>query len=313
VTIEAERVGTRAGFELVERAEIAPNVTLYRIRAPFIASSRKAGQFVMVRVCEGGERIPLTIADGDPAEGTITLVVQQVGTTTARMAQVQVGESFSDVVGPLGSATHVDSYGTVVCVGGGIGIAPVHPIAQAMKAAGNRVISVLAARNTGLLFFREEMRRASDDLRIWTDDGSEGKKGLATHAISELVEEYGKLDKVVAIGPVPMMKFVSKLTAELGIPTLVSLNPVMVDGTGMCGGCRVRVGGRTQFVCVDGPEFDGHQVDYDELMRRQALYKEHECASYARFQKADMAGTSASLDGRSLRQPEADPQKEGPR
>ena len=272
-------------FTVVEKRTLAPRVNLYRVQAPAIARARKAGQFVILRVCEGSERIPLTIADGDPVAGTITLVVQEVGASTARLAQVEVGEAIADVVGPLGAPTHVSKIGTVVCVGGGIGIAPVHPIAQAMKAAGNRVYGVLAARNTGLLFFRDEMARASHELRVWTDDGSEGKKGLATDAIREIQAEVGKIDEVVAIGPVPMMKFVSKLTKELGIPTQVSLNPVMVDGTGMCGGCRVSVGGKTKFVCVDGPEFDGHEVDFDELSRRQALYRDFERSAHERLQK----------------------------
>jgi NAD(P)H-flavin reductase len=275
----------KQSFELLEKRELAPKVNLYKVRAPQVARARKAGQFVIVRVCEGSERIPLTIADGDPVAGTVTLVVQEVGASTARMAQVKVGECFADLLGPLGAPTHVAKIGTVVCVGGGIGIAPVHPIAQAMKAAGNRVIGVLAARNTGLLFFRDEMKKACDDVRVWTDDGSEGKKGLATDAIKEIQAEVGKIDEVVAIGPVPMMKFVSKLTGELGIPTQVSLNPVMVDGTGMCGGCRVSVGGKSKFVCVDGPEFDGHQVDFDELSRRQAIYKEDERRAMERLVK----------------------------
>ncbi|MBI3185595.1 MAG: sulfide/dihydroorotate dehydrogenase-like FAD/NAD-binding protein [Myxococcales bacterium] len=272
-------------FELVDRQDLAPKVTLYRLRAAQVATSRKAGQFVIVRVREGGERIPLTIADADPQAGTITLVVQEVGKTTALMTGVKVGETFADVVGPLGSPTHLKRVGTVVCVGGGIGIAPIHPIAQAMRAAGNRVASVLAARDKDRLFFRTEMRRASDEIRIWTDDGSEGKKGLATDAIRELQTELGRIDQLVAIGPVPMMKAVSQLTRSLGIPTLVSLNPVMVDGTGMCGGCRVTVNGQSKFVCVDGPEFDGHQVDFDELSRRQALYREDERLAYARHQE----------------------------
>jgi ferredoxin--NADP+ reductase len=272
-------------YTLLERRDLAPRVSLYRVHAPAIATARKAGQFVIVRVAEGTERIPLTIADADPVAGTVTLVVQEVGTTTARMARVRPGEALADVVGPLGAPTHIEKKGLVVCVGGGIGIAPVHPIAQAMKQAGNHVVGVLAARNKDLLFFREEMGRACDEVRVYTDDGSEGTKGLATDAIRAIHAQHGSIAEVVAIGPVPMMKFVSKLTAELKIPTVVSLNPVMVDGTGMCGGCRVTVGGKSKFVCVDGPEFDGHQVDFDELSRRQALYREFERASYERFQK----------------------------
>lgn len=279
-TLDQHQRGTNS-FRIVEKQSLAPRVTLYRIHAPQIARSRKAGQFVIVRVSEGGERIPLTIADADSQNGTITLVVQEVGKTTALMARVAVGQSFSDVVGPLGSPTHIRSYGTVACVGGGIGIAPVHPIAQAMKAAGNRVIGLLAARNTELLFFREEMKRACDEVLVYTDDGSEGTKGLATDAIRWLVDQGKKPDHVIAIGPLPMMKFVSRLTRELSIPTQVSLNPVMVDGTGMCGGCRVTVGGKSKFVCVDGPEFDGHEVDFDELGKRQAFYREQERSAYA--------------------------------
>ncbi|MBI2931018.1 MAG: sulfide/dihydroorotate dehydrogenase-like FAD/NAD-binding protein [Planctomycetes bacterium] len=275
----------RAVHTLIEKRALAPRVTLYRILAPAVADARKPGQFVIVRVAEGGERIPLTIADADPKNGTITLVVQEVGTSTAKMARLPVGTAVADVVGPLGSPTHIERVGLVACVGGGIGIAPVHPIAQGMHAAGNQVISLLCARNRDLLFFREEMRRASDEVRIYTDDGSEGKKGLATDAINDLVKEGRRPNLVVAIGPVPMMKFLSRLTKELGIPTVVSLNPVMVDGTGMCGGCRVTVGGKTKFVCVDGPEFDGHQVDFDELVRRQAVYREEEKLSYERFTK----------------------------
>lgn len=275
----------RAPFRIMERRELCPRVMLYRIHAPAIATARKAGQFVIVRPVEGSERIPLTIADADTDAGTITLVVQEVGATTTRMARMDVGEAFTDVVGPLGSPTHIEKFGLVVCIGGGIGIAPVHPIAQTMKAMGNRVISVLAARNTELLFFREEMAAASDEVRVWTDDGSEGKKGLATHALKEIFAEHGKVDQAVAIGPVPMMKFVSLTAKELGIPIQVSLNPIMVDGTGMCGGCRVTVGGKSKFVCVDGPEFDGTQVDFDEMVRRSALYRDQEAASLERFTK----------------------------
>ncbi|MFA5890997.1 MAG: sulfide/dihydroorotate dehydrogenase-like FAD/NAD-binding protein [Actinomycetota bacterium] len=278
---------------ILERRDLAPKVTLYRVHAPNVAASRKAGQFVIIRVAEGGERIPLTIADADPAQGSITLVVQEVGTSTARLAALKEGDVIADVAGPLGSPTHIENLTTVVCVGGGIGIAPVHPIAQAYKAAGARVISVLCARTSDLLFFRDEMAAASDEVRVYTDDGSEGKKGLATDAIRDLVAEYGTIDQVVAIGPVPMMKFVSLTTKELNIPTAVSLNPVMVDGTGMCGGCRVTVGGHARFVCVDGPEFDGHEVDFDEMTRRQALYKEEEAESLQHFHACASEGVRA--------------------
>jgi len=268
---------------IVEKREIAPKVTRYVVRAPVIARARRAGQFVIVRVREDGERIPLTIADADPDAGTITLVVQEVGKTTALMASLVEGDALSDVVGPLGSPTHIERVGTVVCVGGGIGIAPVYPIAQAMRAAGNRVIAILGARTKDLLIMQEEMRRACDEVLVCTDDGSFGRKGLVTDVLADCIAGPNRPDLVVAIGPPIMMKFVCRTTAPHGIPTLVSLNSVMVDGTGMCGGCRVTVGGETKFVCVDGPEFDGSKVDFDEMMRRQAFYHEQEKASHERL------------------------------
>jgi len=270
-------------FEVLENTILADQVRRYRVHAPEIARRRKAGQFVIVRIDENGERIPLTIADADPQEGSITLVVQEVGKTTMRMTLLEPGERLRDVVGPLGAPTHVDKLGTVVMVGGGIGIAPAHPIAQAMRAAGNRVVSILGARTQDLLIMEPEMRAASDEVLICTDDGSYGRHGLVTDVLRDLIEEQGKPDLVVAIGPVIMMKFVSKLTREYGIRTVVSLNPIMVDGTGMCGGCRVSVGGKTRFACVDGPEFDGHQVDFEELTKRQAFYREQESESHSCF------------------------------
>jgi len=269
-------------FEILENQVIADKVNRYRIHSPQIAERRKAGQFIILRIDDQGERIPLTIADADPQEGSLTLVVQEVGKSTARMTQLKPGDVLRDVVGPLGAPTHVAKHGTVIIVGGGIGIAPAHPIAQAMRAAGNKVVSILGARTKGLIIMEEEMQKASDQVIVCTDDGSYGKKGLVTDAIKEWVQANGKAGLVVAIGPVIMMKFVSKLTKELGIPTVVSLNPIMVDGTGMCGGCRVTVGGKTKFACVEGPEFDGHQVDFDELTRRQAFYREQEQEAYHR-------------------------------
>jgi len=269
-------------FEILENQVIADKVNRYRIHSPQIAERRKAGQFIILRIDDQGERIPLTIADADPQEGSLTLVVQEVGKSTARMTQLKPGDVLRDVVGPLGAPTHVEKHGTVIIVGGGIGIAPAHPIAQAMRAAGNKVVSILGARTKGLIIMEEEMQKASDQVIVCTDDGSYGKKGLVTDAIKEWVQANGKAGLVVAIGPVIMMKFVSKLTKELGIPTVVSLNPIMVDGTGMCGGCRVTVGGKTKFACVEGPEFDGHQVDFDELTRRQAFYREQEQEAYHR-------------------------------
>ncbi len=263
---------------------IAPDVFRMEVEAPDVAKYRKAGQFVIVRPASGRERIPLTIADADREKGTITLIYQVVGRTTAEMSLIEPGGEMADVAGPLGLATHIEKVGTVVIVGGGIGVAPSHPIAQAMKAAGNHVISILGARNQGLLILEPEMRAASDEVVVVTDDGSYGDKGFVTDALRRLLDAGRKIDQVVAIGPPIMMKMVSLLTKEYGVPTLVSLNTIMVDGTGMCGGCRVTVGGETKFVCVDGPEFDGHLVDFDEMMRRQRMYVAHEAQSRAAFE-----------------------------
>ncbi|MBN1961457.1 MAG: sulfide/dihydroorotate dehydrogenase-like FAD/NAD-binding protein [Deltaproteobacteria bacterium] len=276
-------------FEVVSKQTLAPKVTRYVVRAPDIAKARKAGQFVMVRVGNQSERIPLTIADADPQAGTITLVVQEVGKSTAIMSTIAVGDAFHDVVGPLGSPTHIEKKGLVVCVGGGIGIAPVHPIAQAHKAVGNEVISILGARTKELLIMEAELRAASSEVLICTDDGSYGEKALVTQVLERLIKERGKPAEVIAIGPPIMMKFVAATTLPYEIPTQVSLNSVMVDGTGMCGGCRVTVGGETKFVCVDGPEFDGHAVDFDEMMRRQQFYADQEKLAY----EAYLAGRAA--------------------
>ncbi len=270
--------------EILENTLLADKVTRYRVFAPEIVKRRKAGQFVIIRIDEDGERIPLTIADADPEAGSITLIVQEVGRTTARMTLLKPGDILKDIVGPLGAPTHIEKVGSVIVVGGGIGIAPAYPIAQALKAAGNKVISILGARSKNLLIMEEEMRQASDEVRICTDDGSYGEKGLVTDVLKDIIAQKGKPDLVVAIGPVIMMKFVSKLTKENGIPTVVSLNPIMVDGTGMCGGCRITVGGKVKFACVEGPEFDGHLVDFDELMKRQAFYREQEQLATQKFQ-----------------------------
>lgn len=271
--------------EILENIVLAESVNRYLVHTPRIAERRKAGQFVIVRLDERGERIPLTIADADPVQGTITLVVQAVGKSTSQMSALKPGDRLLDVVGPLGTPTPIKVYGTVAVVGGGIGIAPAHPIAQALKAAGNTVISILGARNQKLVIMEDQMRQASHDVLICTDDGSYGQKGLVTDALTGLISAGRTLDHVYAVGPVIMMKFVSKLTKEHGIPTTVSLNPVMVDGTGMCGGCRVSVNGKTFFACVDGPDFDGHQVDFDELMKRQAFYKEQERQAYEHYKQ----------------------------
>lgn len=269
--------------EILENSLLAENINRYLISAPHIARRRKAGQFVIVRIDEQGERIPLTIADADPEQGTITLVVQAVGKSTTQLSRLAPGDTLLDVVGPLGAPTHIENYGTAVVIGGGIGIAPAHPIAQALKQAGNTVIAILGARNQSLLVMEAEMHRASDEVLICTDDGSYGQKGFVTDVLTGLITAGRSIDHIFAIGPVIMMKFVSKLTKEHHIPTTVSLNPIMVDGTGMCGGCRVTVDGKTRFACVEGPEFDGHLVDFDELMKRQAFYKEQEQQAYEAY------------------------------
>jgi ferredoxin--NADP+ reductase len=271
---------------LVAKEFLAPKVTKYVVRASDIARRRRPGQFVIVRSFPDSERIPLTIADADTQAGTITLIVQEVGKSTAEMAHMmRVGDRFTDVLGPLGMPTHIENYGRVIAVGGGIGIAPLHPIAQALKAAGNEVIGIIGARSKDLLIMEEEMTRACHSLRIVTDDGSYGEKGLVTDAIKAEVQANGKPDLCVAIGPVVMMRAVSNVTKELEIKTMVSLNAVMVDGTGMCGGCRVTVNKKTKFVCVDGPEFDAHGVDFDELLRRQRFYTPQEKGNYDKFLK----------------------------
>jgi NAD(P)H-flavin reductase len=270
--------------EILENVVIAENVNRYVVRAPKIAQRRKAGQFVIVRVDDHGERIPLTIADADPVEGTITLVVQAVGKSTLQMATLSVGDCLKDLVGPLGAVTHIEKFGTAIVIGGGIGIAPAHPVAQALHDAGNYVISILGARRKDLLIMEDEMRRTSDEIVICTDDGSAGQKGFVTDALGTLIATRGAPDFVFAVGPVIMMKFVSQVTRQHAIPTMVSLNPIMVDGTGMCGGCRVTIGSQTKFACVDGPDFDGHLVDFDELIKRQAFYKAQERKAYERYE-----------------------------
>jgi ferredoxin--NADP+ reductase len=247
---------------------------MVNILAPKVARKRKAGQFVILRLYEQGERIPLTIADADPEAGTITVISQRAGKSTAYLEDMPASQGILDVVGPLGHPTRIERYGHVVCIGGGIGIAPVHPIAQAMKRAGNHVTSILGGRTKKLVIMEDQMRAASDEVHICTDDGSYGRKGFVTDVLRGLAETGARFDYAVAIGPVPMMKAVSGLAKTLGIPILVSLNAIMVDGTGMCGACRISVGGRTKFVCVDGPEFDGHQVDFDLLMHRLRIFNE---------------------------------------
>jgi len=259
-------------YKIQEKKLIASGVTMAEIAAPKIARKRKAGQFVILRLYDKGERIPLTIADADSEKGTITVISQRVGKSTAYFEKMPKSQGILDVVGPLGQPTHIKHYGHVVCLGGGIGIAPIYPIAEAMKKARNRVTTILGGRTKEFVILEDWMRRVSDEVHITTDDGSYGKKGFVTDVLIELVEKGEDFNLAVAIGPVPMMMVASNLTKKLGIPTLVSLNAIMVDGTGMCGACRVTVGGKTRFTCVDGPEFDGHQVDFKELMHRLRLF-----------------------------------------
>ena len=265
-------------FKIVKREEMtAGSVILNEIEAPAIARKAQPGQFVILKANEDGERIPLTMAETNPDQGTITVIYMVVGKSTALFKTLQVGDGYQDVIGPLGKPTHVEKVGTVVCVGGGTGVAVLHPITRALKDVGNNVICIIGARSQDLLIMEDHMRAASHDLRVCTDDGSYGHHGFVTDVLKQVLETED-VKQVVAIGPVPMMKFVAEITKEKEVPTIVSLNPIMVDGTGMCGGCRVSIAGENKFACVDGPEFDGHQVDYDELMQRLQAYCEDEQA-----------------------------------
>jgi ferredoxin--NADP+ reductase len=262
-------------FKIVRREELTNDVILNEIEAPLIAKKAKPGQFVILKAGEDGERIPLTMAETDKEKGTITIIYMVVGKSTALFRDLQVGDGYQDVIGPLGKATHLEKVGKVICVGGGTGVAVLHPITRALKDIGNDVTCIIGARTKDLLILEEQMKSASNDLRICTDDGSYGHHGFVTDVMKEILEQGG-IKQVVAIGPVPMMRAVSNITKDYDAELLVSLNPIMVDGTGMCGGCRVTVGGETKFACVDGPEFDGHQVDYNELMLRLQAYLEDE-------------------------------------
>lgn len=269
---------------IIQKQQFSEKVFLFRIEAPLIAKSRKAGNFVIVRVDKNSERMPLTIADADIKEGTITLVVQEVGLSSTKLCQLNEGDYVADVVGPLGSPTHIENYGIVLCAGGGVGTAPMLPIIKALKAAGNRVLSVIAGRNKDLVILEDEVRESSDELIIMTDDGSYGEKGVVTVGMEKLIEQE-HIDKVFAIGPPIMMKFCCKLTEKYNIPTDVSLNTIMVDGTGMCGACRLTIGGKTKFVCIDGPEFDGALVDWDEMFKRMGTFKQAEREEMEHFEE----------------------------
>lgn len=257
--------------KIVDKEYFSENVVRFEVEAPLIAKSRKAGHFVIVRLGEKGERVPLTIAASDLTKGTITLVIQAVGESSKKICALNVGDYLTDVVGPLGQATHIEKFGTVACVGGGVGIAPMLPIIEAMKKAGNKVISIIGARNKDLVILEEQVRENSDEVIVMTDDGSYGQKGLVTNGLEEVIQRE-KVDMCITLGPAIMMKFVALTTKKYKIPTQASLNTIMVDGTGMCGACRVTVGGKTRFVCVDGPEFDAHQVDFDEMLLRLKAY-----------------------------------------
>ena len=261
--------------KIISKEYFSANVVKFTVDAPLIAKARRAGHFVIVRVGEKGERIPLTIADADISKGTITLVVQRMGVSSTKLCALEAGDYITDLVGPLGKATHIENFGTVVCACGGVGTAPMMPIVAALKKAGNKVITVIAARTKDLVILEEQMRENSDEVIVMTDDGSYGNKGLVTNGVETVIQRE-KVDLCVTIGPAIMMKFVSLLTKKYDIPTVASLNTIMVDGTGMCGACRVTIGGKTKFVCVDGPEFDAHQVDFDEMLMRLGGYKDQE-------------------------------------
>ena len=271
-------------FEIIEKKVLADDVKEYLVKAPKIARKARPGQFVIVRIHEEGERIPLTIADFDEKSGTITLVVQEIGKTTIEMGMIcNSGGSILDVVGPLGLPSHIEDYGTVVCIGGGIGVAPVYPITRALKKTGNKIISIIGARSKNLLIWEDKMKSISDELYVTTDDGSYGIHGFVTTELTRLIEEKVDIKLIFAIGPVVMMRAVCNVSKPHNIKTYVSLNPIMVDGTGMCGACRVTVGNVTRFACVDGPDFDGHLVDFNELICRQNTYRDHEKVSLERY------------------------------
>jgi NAD(P)H-flavin reductase len=272
-------------FKIIEKKFLSENVARLVIEAPYIAKSRRAGHFIILRIDKNGERIPLTISDADVEKGTISLIVQRVGVSSHKLCAMNAGDFILDVVGPLGKATHIENVGTVLCAGGGVGVAPLFPIVQAMKLAGNRVITIIAARNKDLVILENEMAEYSDELIVMTDDGSKGTKGLVTQGMEEVILRE-KVNEAIVIGPAIMMKFAALTTKKYDIPTMASLNTIMVDGTGMCGACRVSVGGKTEFVCVDGPEFDAHKVNFDEMLSRLGAYKDKESENYEAYVKS---------------------------
>jgi NAD(P)H-flavin reductase len=259
-------------YEILVKEDLTPVTHLYEVRAPLVARKALAGQFVVIRVHDKGERIPITIADYDRERGTLTLVVQEVGKTTMQMGTLRAGDSLATLVGPLGRPSEIEDYGTVICVGGGSSIAAIYPLARALRQAGNTVLSIIGARNKSLIFWEERIRAVSDELTVCTNDGSYGREALVTAPLKEILESGRPVDHVFVIGPAIMMKFCCLTTLPYGVPTTASINSIMVDGTGMCGACRVEVGGQTRFACVDGPKFDGHQVNWDQLLTRQGIY-----------------------------------------
>ena len=297
----------RAEHRVLFKKQLAQDVFMMRIAASLIARECRPGQFIILSVDDDyGERIPLTIADADPGEGSITIIFQRVGQTTDTLAELQIGDELAALVGPLGRPTHIENFGTAVCVGGGIGVAPMHPIVRGLREAGNRVITIMGARSKDLLVLEDEMRALSSELIVCTDDGSYGRKALVTEPLKEICQREPRPDIAVAIGPPIMMKFCAETTRPFGVKTLVSLNTIMVDGTGMCGGCRVSVGGKTKFVCVDGPEFDGHEVDFDGMMKRLGAYRDQEMAAHERWhQEHDCNLDAAGANGGGARQEEA--------
>jgi len=264
-------------YKVVSKKKLAPNITRFSVEAPAVAESRKPGQFVVIRACEEGERVPLTIVDSDPEAGTIDLIIQDAGYSTHQLCGMEPGDNLLDVLGPLGKPTEIQNYGTVACVGGGVGTAVLYPIVKAMKEEGNEVLSIIGARTKELVILEEELKEYSDELIVTTDDGSYGIEGFGSTVLKNMLEEGREIDFVVAIGPTLMMKAVAEVTRPHEIKTIASLNSIMIDGTGMCGGCRVTVGDETKFACVDGPEFDAHLVDFDEQIARHQYYKDQEC------------------------------------
>ncbi|MFX4262226.1 sulfide/dihydroorotate dehydrogenase-like FAD/NAD-binding protein [Pelotomaculum propionicicum] len=284
-------------YRILRKEVLAPTLNMFEIEAPLVTKKAKAGQFVILRIHEEGERIPLTIADFDREKGTITCVFQEVGKTTKELGALGEGDFIKDFVGPLGLPSHIEKYGRIACVGGGVGVAPVHPIARALKEAGNEVTGIIGARTKELLFWEDKMRAACSELRVITDDGSYARKGFVTDLLKEVIEEKGDIALCLAIGPLPMMRAVCGLTKQYNLKTFVSLNSIMVDGTGMCGCCRVSVGGETRFACVDGPEFDGHQVDFDEMARRSVIYKPKEQTALERYNSQGAHKCSCNCGG----------------